>query len=179
MNDLSQNPFLKGRVTAIEDYTLESFLLGDIAIERVTDIDKLQFAVTTMLTLHGMQFTRLGSRYLSSLVSRYIVKSDYDEDRELQKIADIYGIEKQFVIGCILEQINDNPVLRPTLHKTYSPNYELPVDCSISQAVMLFGALFKIYYNYRIESEVFPEDSQHVFSFHRIFSEYGKHRKQN
>ncbi|MDE6401950.1 MAG: hypothetical protein K2L54_04980, partial [Clostridiales bacterium] len=82
MNDISDNIYLKRRYTALSDFTLYDYLFNDIELERKANCDEAQVAISKLLATHGFKINLLGFKFLVALITRYIVNSDYNENKE-------------------------------------------------------------------------------------------------
>ena len=175
MHDISDNIYIKPRVNPLESYTVNSFLHNELAIERKAEIDDIVRAVYDILLSHGFHFQLNGCRYLASLVTRYIVKSDYDEQKAYTAIALATGSSEDFVIGCINGSILRSkefiPTARKTLH-TYIPSDKT----GITDVVTIIGAVFKVYFNYTVDTEQLEEDDKPAINFTKAVLHNGNFR---
>lgn len=175
MHDISDNIYIKHRVNKLEGYTVNSFLHNELAIESKADIDEVVRAVYDILLSHGFHFQLNGCKYLASLATRYIIKSDYDEQKAYTAIALATGSSEEFVIGCINGSITHNKEFIPTARKTLRTN--IPSNkTSITDVVMIIGAIFKVYFNYTVDSEQLEEDDKPAINFTKAVLNHGNSR---
>ena len=175
MHDISDNIYIKHRVNPLASYTVNSFLHNELAIERKTEIDDVIRAVYNILLLHGFHFQLNGCKYLASLVTRYIVKSDYDEQKAYTAIALATGSSEEFVIGCINGSIMRNKEFIPTARKTLRANITLD-KTSITDVVTIIGAIYKVYFNYTVDTEQLEEDDKPAINFTKAVLHHGNSR---
>lgn len=172
MHDISDNIYIANRVNPLESYTLNRYLHNELEIEREAELNDVRLAMYNILLSHGFHLQLCGCSYLASLVARYIVKSDYDEKKAISDIALSAGVNEDLVVGCIKGSILRNKQFIPTARKTL--NMYIPSDrISITDIVTIIGALYKVYFNYTIDTEHFEEDVTSI-NFSRIVLDHGK-----
>ena len=173
MHNISDNIYLKNRVNPLKSYTLNRYLHNELAIERSATMNDIRLGVYNILLAHGFRLQLNGCDYLVSLVARYIIKSDYDEQGAISDIAVSKGASDSFVIGCINASITRNKNFIPTACKTLG--VEIPSDkTSITDVVTIIGAIFKVDYNYTVNTEHFAEDDIPAINFSRAILDHGK-----
>lgn len=166
MNDLSNNPYILRRRTPLSEYTLSTFLFNEIAIERETDVNEIMLAVGELLALHGFNIHLLGYKFLTMLCTRYIVKSDYDENAAIGSIAEACGTTEKFIRDSITASIRYNSALTTVAAKSLNCPIDITNLKTINGSVEIFGALFKIYYNYTVSDESLNET--YAINYNRI-----------
>ena len=175
MHDISDNVYLLDRINPPSSYTLDRYLHNVLAIERAMTLNDVRLGVYNVLLSHGFHLQLNGCEFLASLASRYIVKSDYDEQKAISAIAVSMGTNDDFVIGCINASILRNKQFIPTACKTLG--MAIPPDrTSITDVVTIIGAVFKIYFNYTVDTEHFEEDDRPAINFSRVILDHGKKR---
>lgn len=175
MHDISNNTYLVNRVNPLGNYTLNRYLYNELAIERAMTLNDIRLGVYNVLLSHGFHLQLNGCEFLASLAARYIVKSDYDEQKAISAIATSMGTNDDFVIGCINGSIMRNKEFIPIASKTLG--IKLPPDkTSITDVVTIIGAVFKIYFNYTVDTEHFEEDDRPAINFSRAVLDHGKKR---
>lgn len=175
MHDISDNIYIKHRVNKLEGYTVNSFLHNELAIESKADIDEVVRAVYDILLSHGFHFQLNGCKYLASLVTRYIIKSDYDEKKAFTAIALATGSSEDFVIGCINGSITRNKEFIPTARKILRTNISSD-NTSITDVVTIIGAVYKVCFNYTVDTEQLEEDEKPAINFTKAVLHNGKSR---
>lgn len=178
MHDISDNEYVRLRVEKLREYDIDKFLNFEIAVPSASTVNGIKVAVGNILTAHGFKVQSSGHKFLTSLVARYIVKSDYDEEEAIAVIAKNHGTSAGYVKDCILGMFADNPAFTDVARVTLNHEVKFSPETAISDAVSIFGALFVIYYNYVVDTEEFSEDSDPAVNFHKVFRNYGKHEKQ-
>lgn len=168
MNDISDNRYIKNRKHNLRDYTVFDFLYREIAVERVTGIDKIMLVVNNILAIHKFNIHYLGFKFLASLAARYIVKHDYDQESAIAAIANNYGTSTEYVCGCIIASINNNANFLTVASKSLGQPLDICGSVTIGDAVEIIGAVFKIFYNYKTDDENFEFDSNYVVNFNRL-----------
>ncbi|MDE6028940.1 MAG: hypothetical protein K2F90_01305 [Clostridiales bacterium] len=175
MHDISDNIYLVNRVNPLSSYTLDRFLYNEVAIEQAKTLNDVRLGVYNVILSHGFHLQLNGCDFLASLAARYIVKSDYDEQTAIEAIAASVGTSPDFVIGCINGSIIRNKEFVRTACKTLG--VAIPPDkTSITDVVTIIGALFKIYFNYTVDTEHFEEDDRPAINFSRAILDHGKKR---
>ena len=175
MHDISDNIYLINRVNPLASYTLDRFLHNELAIERSMTLNDVRLGVYNILLSHGFHLQLNGCEFLASLASRYIVKSDYDEQKAISAIATSIGSNDDFIIGCINGSIIRNKEFIPIASKTLGVT--IPSDkTSITDVVTIIGAVFKVYFNYTVNTEHFEEDDRPAINFSRAILDHGKKR---
>ncbi|MDE5562120.1 MAG: hypothetical protein K2J01_00965 [Clostridiales bacterium] len=175
MHDISDNVYLINRVNPLASYTLDRYLHNEIAIERAMTLNDVKLGVYNILLSHGFHLQLNGCEFLASLASRYIVKSDYNEQKAISDIAVSMGINDDFVIGCINGSIVRNKEFIPIASKTLGVAID-PGKTSITDVVTIVGAVFKVYFNYTVDTEHFEEDDRPAINFSRAILDHGKKR---
>lgn len=168
MNDISDNPYVKSRKHSLREYTVLDFLYREIAVERVTSVDKIMLVINNILAIHKFNIHYLGFKFLTSLTARYIVKHDYDQASAIAAIANNYGTSTDYVRDCILASIKSNPDFTIVASKSLKQSLARCDDITINDAVEIIGAIFKIFYNYKSDDESFEFDSNYVVNFNRL-----------
>lgn len=168
MNDISVNPYINCRKHHFRDYSICDFLYKEIAVERVTTLGNIMLVMNDILALHKFNVHFLGFKFLASLSARYVVKHDYEQSAAIDTIADNYGTSSEYVCNCIRDSIDSNTEFLTIATKTLSQPLRLTDKNKISDAVLIIGAIFKIYYNYKVCDEEFEFDSQYVVNFNRL-----------
>lgn len=175
MHDISDNVYLINRVNPLDSYTVGRFLHNELAIERAMTLNDVRLGVYNILLSHGFHLQLNGCEFLASLASRYIVKSNYNEQKAISDIAIAVGTNDDFVIGCINGSIIRNKEFIPIASKTL--DIEIPHDkTNITDVVTIIGALFKVYFNYTVDTEHFEEDDRPAINFSRAILDHGKKR---
>lgn len=169
MNDVSCNPYVKAQNINIADYTLNTFLFDEIAVEIKADIEKLRFAIGNLLVMHGFDVRLSGFDFLIALITRYIVKSDYEEQHEIIDVAESFGTYPKYVRDCINATIRFNTRFVETVSKTLGIADVNNDNCGLSETVNIMGALFKIYYNYTVDGESLGNETQ-TFDYNRVIN---------
>ncbi|MCH5155495.1 MAG: hypothetical protein J1F69_02725 [Clostridiales bacterium] len=173
MHDISDNIYLTNRDNPLKSYTLDRFLHNELAIERAASMNDVRLGIYNILLSHGFHLQLNGCNFLSSLAARYIVKSDYNEKKAISDIAVSNGTDEEFVVGCINGSIIRNKDFIPTARKTLG--VEIPYEkTGITDVVTIIGALFKVYYNYTVDTEHFEEDDIPAINFSRAILNHGK-----
>lgn len=167
MNDISNNPYIIGCKHNLRDYTVFDFLYMETAVARVTGVDKVMLAINNILAIHKFNVHYLGFKFLASLTARYIVKYDYEQASAIAAIANNYGTSAEYVSDCILASIKNNHDFLTVASKSLSRSLNC-CDITISDAVEIMGAVFKIFYNYKTDDESFEFDSNYVVNFNRL-----------
>ncbi|MDE7106823.1 MAG: hypothetical protein K2O39_00700 [Clostridiales bacterium] len=109
------------------------------------------------------------------MAARYIVKSDYNEQKAISAIAISMGTNDDFIIGCIKGSIIRNKEFISIASKTLG--IAIPPDkTSITDVVTIIGAVFKVYFNYTVDTEHFEEDDRPAINFSRAILNHGKKR---
>ncbi|MDE6200909.1 MAG: hypothetical protein K2M47_03420 [Clostridiales bacterium] len=175
MHYISDNIYLINRVNPLASYTLDRFLHNELAIERAVGLNDIRLGVYNVLLSHGFHLQLNGCEYLALLASRYIVKSDYNEQKAISDIAIAIGANDDFIVGCINASIIRNKEFIPIASKTLG--VAIPSDkTSITDVVAIIGAVFKIYFNYTVDSEHFDEDDCPAINFSRAILDHGEKR---
>ena len=173
MHDISNNIYLTNRVNPLKSYTLNRYLHNELAIEQAVSMNDIRLGVYNILLSHGFHLQLNGFDFLASLAARYIVKSDYDEQKAISDIAISRGTNDNFVIGCIKGSIIRNKRFISTARKTLG--MDVPPDrTTITDVVTIIGALFKIYFNYTVDTEHFEEDDIPAINFSKVILDHGK-----
>ncbi len=172
MNDLSNNIYIHSRQNTLAAYTLQSFLHNEIALERLACKNDIALAVYDVMFLHGFNIHHVGTKFLNSLVCRYVIKSDYSEQTAITAISSAYGLDESYIIGCMQGCIRDNDKLCSIAKRTLCAN-NIPQTLSIQDVVTILGAIFVIYFNFTVDEERFIEDSRHAINFNTLVSENG------
>ena len=173
MHNISDNIYLVNRVNPLKHYSLNRYLHNEVAIERAATMNDIRLSIYNILMAHGFHLQLNGCDYLSSLVARYIVKSDYTEQGAISDIATSNGANNNFVIGCINASIARNKKFIPTACKSLGVEIS-PDKTSITDTVTIIGAIFKIYFNYTVDTEHFAEDDIPAINFSRAILDHGK-----
>ena len=175
MHDLSDNVYLQNRVNPLASYTLDRYLHNELAIERAMTLNDVRLGVYNILLSHGFHLQLNGCEFLASLAARYIVKSDYNEQKAISAIAISMGTNDDFIIGCIKGSIIRNKEFISIASKTLG--IAIPPDkTSITDVVTIIGAVFKVYFNYTVDTEHFEEDDRPAINFSRAILNHGKKR---
>lgn len=173
MHDISDNVYIANRINPLECYTLDRFLHNEIAIERKAELNDVRLAMYNILLSHGFHLQLCGCSYLAALAARYVVQSDYDEKKAISDIAISAGIDDSYIVGCIKGSILRNKEFIRLARKTLCMN--IPLDrTGITDIVTIIGALYKVYFNYTIESERFEEDDSPSINFSKAILNHGK-----
>lgn len=173
MHDISDNIYLVNRVNPLASYTLDRFLHNELAIERTVDLNDIRLGIYNILLAHGFHLQLNGCEYLASLVARYIVKSDYNEQKAISDIAIAMGSNDDFIVGCINGSIVRNKEFITIASKTLG--ITIPQNkTSITDVVTIIGAVFKVYFNYRVDTEHFEEDDCPAINFSKAILDHGK-----
>ena len=172
MNDLSNNVYILGRQNTLAAYTLQSFLHNEIALKRPACKNDIVLAVYDVMFLHGFNVHHVGTKFLNSLVCRYVIKSDYSEQTAIAAISSAYGLDEPYIIGCIQGCIRENDKLSSIAKRTLCAK-DIPQSPSIQDVVAILGALFVIYFNFTVDDERFTEDSRHSINFNTLVSKNG------
>lgn len=167
MNDLSSDKYLDMSHVPLAEYSIEIFLHKDLTVEKRVDITQLTSAVAGMLALLKFDIRLLGFKYLTLLVTRYIVKSDYDENASLEAIAKGSGTSPNVVLDNILSSIKRNKNLAATVSKIFN-RYISSSELSLQNVLEIVGAVFKIYYNYSTDDETFDYESNAAIDFNKM-----------
>ncbi|MCM1367365.1 MAG: hypothetical protein NC184_00930 [Roseburia sp.] len=152
MNSMSNNRYLKERNGAHSRLTLNSFLFETAVEERVVGGEILLSAVRDILAILRFKVQLVGFKYLSRLAVMYLVDSDYAEDAALNKIAEYYRVDTEFVYNNIAFNISANTEFAVIAARLLNCDIS-SIQCSISAALEAIGAIFKIYYNYSVADE--------------------------
>lgn len=173
MHDISDNIYIAYRVNPLESYTLDRFLHNELAIERKAELNDVRLAMYNILLSHGFHLQLCGCSYLAALAARYVVQSNYNEQKAISDIAVSAGIDDSYIIGCINGSILQNKEFIHIARRTLGMN--IPLDrTSITDIVTIIGALYKVYFNYTIDSEHFEEDDNPSINFSRAILDHGK-----
>lgn len=167
MNDTTRNPYLKNRYMPIEEYTLHAFLFNDTAIERTGDYDDIKAAICKILASLGFEFGFLGFKFMLILTARYLIKSDYDEEKEIQTLAELYGTDPRIVRDSIKACVNYNKNFLKAASRSLGRAIRLNKAIEITDVTEIVGALFKIRYNYAIDNEQ-TDDGRRAVNFVRM-----------
>ena len=173
MNDLSSNKYLTGRIKPLKDFTLCGYLHGEPVTARMTEKNEMFRAMNSILSFHGFRFQLRGYRYLAELAVRYIVKNEFDYEKEVGDIAYLSGTDRRFVIDNIENCIHDNEKFLPTASMSLDMNIDLN-NISVVDAVEILGAVFKIYYNYITLNDTEMQDDGPAVNYHRMVLCNGK-----
>lgn len=177
MHDISNNIYISTRVNSLASYSFDRYLHNELAIERAATMNDVRLAVYNILLSLGFSLQLNGCNYLAALTTRYIVKSDYDEQKAISDIAISVGIDDSFIIGCINGSILRNKDLIKIASKTLGVN--IPSDrTKVTDVVNIVGAIFKVYFNYTVETEHLEEDDNPAINFTEAVLNYGKNRKK-
>ena len=172
MNDISNNKYLEGRRCCLQDYTLHDFLDHEIAVERSADLNKIMLSVGNLLSAFGFDMRLLGYKYLSAAVARYIVKSNYSDDTVLSELSRAYGLPTSFIRDNISVCIAENGRFTSLAQSILQSNID--TELSLYDAIEIIGALYKVYYNYRTDTEEFETDTDPAINYDRIVLNHGK-----
>ncbi|MDE6293288.1 MAG: hypothetical protein K2L88_01545 [Clostridiales bacterium] len=173
MHDISDNVYIANRINSLESYTLDKFLHNELAIERKAELQDVRLAMYNILLSHGFHLQLCGCSYLAALSARYVVQSDYNEQKAISDIAISAGVDDEYIIACINGSIIRNKEFIPTARKTLGIN--IPPDrTSITDVVTIVGALYKVYFNYTIDNEHFEEDDNPSINFSKAVLNHGK-----
>lgn len=175
MHDLSDNIYLLNRVNPLASYTLNRYLHNELAIERAVTLNDVRLGVYNILLSHGFHLQLNGCEFLASLACRYIVKSDYNEQKAISDIAISMGANDDFIIGCISASIIRNNDFIPIASKTLGTRIP-PDKTSITDVINIIGAVFKVYFNYTVDTEHFEEDDRPAINFSKAILDHGKKR---
>lgn len=173
MHNISDNIYLINRVNPLKSYSINRYLHNELAIERPATMNDVRLSVYNILLALGFHLQLNGCDYLSSLVARYIVKSDYTEQGAITDIATAKGTSNDFVIGCINASIVRNKKFITNACKSLGVNIS-PDKIGITDVVTIIGAIFKVYYNYIVDTEHFSEDDIPAINFSRAILDHGK-----
>lgn len=173
MHDISDNIYIADRINPLESYTLDRFLHNELAVERKADLNDVRLAMYNILLSHGFHLQLCGCSYLAALAARYVVQSDYDEQKAISDIAISTGIDCSYIVACIKGSILRNKEFIVVARKTLCMN--IPFDkTDITDIVTIIGALYKVYFNYTVDSEHFEEDDNPSINFNRAILNHGK-----
>lgn len=173
MHDISDNIYIAGRVNPLESYSIYRYLHNELAIERAAQMNDIKLAVYNILLSHGFHLQLNGCRFLASLAARYIIKSDYNEQNAITDIAISYGVNDDFVVGCINGSIIRNKEFISIARKTLGVKIQSD-RISITDVVTIIGAVFKVYFNYTVDTEHFEEDDIPAINFNKAILNHGK-----
>lgn len=176
MHDISDNRYMAVRGNMFDGYSLSDFLHNEFAVERRTDINELMLAVYGSMMLNGFNMHLAGFYYLASLTARYIIKSDYNENTAITAIAEAKGTTEDYIRTCIKSCIELNVSFKATAGKALDISINDGTKLSLTDTVEILGAIFKIYYNYTVETEIMKEDKNPFVNFNRITIENGSTR---
>lgn len=178
MHDISDNIYISKRVNPLASYSFDRFLHNELAIERTATINDVRLAMYNILLSLGFSLQLNGCDYLASLAVRYIVKSNYDEQKAISDIAVSVGIDESFIVGCINGSIIRNKDFIQIASKTLDVN--IPFSrISVTDAVLIVGAIFKVYFNYTVETENLEENDNPAINFTKAVLDHGKNGKKN
>lgn len=172
MHDLSDNVYIQSRHNTLASYSVQSFLHNEIALERTASANDVVLAVYHVMFLHGFNVHHAGTKFLNSLVCRYLIKSDYTEHTAITAISEAYGLNEAYIVGCIQGCIRDNTKFRSVAMRTLGAK-NIPCSPCIQDVVTILGALFIIYFNFTVDDEQFTEDSRHAINFNTLVSKNG------
>lgn len=174
MNDLSENIYIKSRLNGLRSYNLHTFLYGDFAVQTRATLNDVRLAVANILIAHGFHIQLRGHKLLTSLVSRYIVKSNYDETEAITAMARTYGMPVEYIISCITGAICESKDFLLRARRSLHAEIKFDAQTAITDTVNIIGAAFVIYYNYVTDEEDFEEDSEPAINYYRMFVKDGE-----
>lgn len=174
MHDLSQNRFLVRRRYPSRDFTLNSFLFGEGALEKYTDYEGLISDVRNLLAILGFRYYLSGYNFLARLVAAYLTDDNYDEDASIAEIAEQYTSDGENVCANICTAVEHNDAFIEKAARFM----DIPLygdDCnSISDVVEIVGALFKIFYNSVTDETKYVEPEPDYSEVYKVFFENGE-----
>lgn len=173
MHDISDNIYISGMTNSLESYSIDRYLHHELAIACEATLNDIKLAVYNILLSHGFRLQLSGTDYLASLITRYIVKSDFNCKKAISDIARVAGVDDKLVVGCINGSITRSSKFIPTACKTL--RIAIPADrVGINDVVAIVGALYKIYFNYTVDIEYFEEDEIPAINFSEALLDHGK-----
>lgn len=153
MNDISTNPYIKTREHCNNNFTLNAFLFDICVAERFVDKELLLFAVRDLLSILRFRVQLLGYKFLSRLVEQYLVDSNYSEAEAINKIAEYYGTDSEYVYANIVGNIKSNVDFIEIAARLLNRQSEQLVCSTVNDAVEIIGAVYKFYYNFAVTDE--------------------------
>lgn len=174
MHDISDNKYLDMRNVSLQEYSIADFLHGECVLPKRKTCERIQFAIANLLSTLRFDFRLVGYNYLIMLIARYIIKHDYSETSAIRSIAESCGTIPKVVTDNIRTVIKYNPAFGKIAACALPENFEPTDDPSLTEVVETIGAMFKIYYNYTTDTEVFDEETYPSIDFNRIVFESGK-----
>ncbi|MBD5131720.1 MAG: hypothetical protein HDT28_03890 [Clostridiales bacterium] len=158
MHNINNNGFMNFTPVPLENYTLESFLYNECAIEKPSTLNKIMLTVASILAMMKFNSKLLGTNYLIYLVTRYLIKSDYTEKSAIKAIADDCGTYPKVVADNIKAAIKHNPdFIKIAQCAVPQPLYVFG-EPTITEVVGIVGTIYKLNYNYTVESESLEKD---------------------
>lgn len=149
------------------DYSLQAFMHRETAVERAVDLDQIRLSIANLLALHGFNIQLAGYKFLISLITHYIVKSDYSEEATIEIISKVNGTYPKFVTDCMTSCIRNNDRFIDIAAVSLGNQvHKLPQKPTIADVVEIIGALFNIYYNYTVSDETIHY--KNAINFNRI-----------
>lgn len=180
MNNISDNKYLVGRVKPLKEFSLRSYLHGEPVAPRITEkADDIFRLCCSMLFALGFKYYHPGTDYLASIVSRYIVKANFDFDSDLSDVARAYGTSEKNVEINILGTFKENDKLIPSAEKLLDTKLKPDELSTVFDLTELLGACFKLYYNYNSNGEDLYLDGYPLPNYSEFGICYGKSRKKD
>lgn len=153
MNDLTANRYINYRNRKDSRFTLNSFLFETAVSEKTVDGETLLSAVRDLLAVLRFKIQLLGYKYLSRLIVLYLADSEYSEARALKQIAEYYRADTKFIYSNIALNIAANKDFPEIAAQLLNIDAESVKCNTVSDAVEIVGAIFKIFYNYSVADE--------------------------
>lgn len=180
MNNIDSNKYLAGRVKPLKEFTLRSYLHGEPIVPQFSDdpadIMRLNYA---MLCYLGFKEQYPGTTYLASLVTRYILTTDFDLDIAVKTIAKAYGTTGKHVLVNILGELKENTRFAEHAEKLLDISFDREHVFDVKDTMEILGACFKLYYNYISDREDLFIDRYPLPNYSNFGICYGKSGKKD
>ncbi len=155
---------------AADDNTLNLFIFGGSSVKREVLITKIISDTFNMLSIMDMPFYNRGQSYLIKLVQFYLTKENYTVESALERVAAIYGVDKETVVSNVVDLVAGSQSFGEkcghVLHMTFTPQ-----DLTdIKKIVEIIGAVSYVYFNHElIGRDEVPADSMYPIDLRESF----------